>query len=404
MPSRRRFLGTVTAAGAAIPAAAQSTAPAKDKLGVGLIGCGNRGSHLASVVRSLAGEGASADVVAVCDIYQPRRDRAAARFGVTGYANAGDLLRDPKVNGVIIATPDRVHVYNALEATRAGKDVYCEKPLTHWKQFDQMKALVREVRARRNVFQVGAQWVTDPVWLRAADAVRKGAIGKPTHAQCGYFRLGDGGERGMPVEDPNARPGSGLNWDAFQADAPQRPFSVSRFFQWRMYMDYSGGPSTDLYPHPMTRLFKVLGVGLPSKVVAAGGRYVYNGERDVPDTFDLLIEYPEKLTVAVLGTITNATGVDTVIRGTEGTLTFADGGFEIEPATGTGKNRMRTTLVTQERDHIRNFLDCMKERKTPNCDIELAYRVQVPLIMSMLSFMEGKMAHFDAGTETIRLS
>jgi predicted dehydrogenase len=405
MSSRRRFLAGAAGAGAAaLPAPQERAAPAKGKLGVGLIGCGTRGTHLATVARSLAQEGAPADIIAVCDIYKPRRQRAEQRFGVPGYASAGELLRDPKVQGVIVATPDRVHVFNALEATRSGKDVYCEKPLTHWKQFDNLKELVKEVRARKNVFQVGAQWVTDPVWLRAAEAVRKGAIGRPTHAQCGYFRRGDGGERGMPIDDPNAKPGPDLNWDAFQADAPQHEFTIPRYFQWRMFMDYSGGPSTDLYPHAMTRLFKVLGVNMPSKVVAVGGKYVYNGERDVPDTFDLLIEYPEKLTVAVLGTITNASGINTIVRGTEGTLTFEDGGFRIEPASGSKLGRMGVSLVTQERDHMLNFLECMQNRNTPNCDVELAYRVQVPLIMSMLSFTEGKVALFDAATETIRMA
>ena len=403
MSSRRRFLGGLAATGTAL-GVSSAAAPAKDKLGIGLVGCGGRGSHLASVVRGRANEGQQADIVAVCDIYQPRRARAAERFGAKGYATLAEMLRDPKVQGVIVATPDRVHVYNALEATRAGKDLYCEKPLTHWKQFDKLKELVREVRARKNVVQVGAQWVSDPIWLRAAEVVRQGGIGRPTHAQCGYFRFGDGGERGMPVEDPNASPGPGLNWDAFQADAPQRPFSVSRFFQWRMYMDYSGGPSTDLYPHPMTRLFKVLGVNFPARVVAVGGKYVYDGERDVPDTFDLLIEYPEKLTVAVLGTITNATGVDTIVRGTEGTLTFKDGGFQVEPGPGSKKNRAGMSLVTQEHDHMKNFLQCMESRKTPNCDIELAYRVQIPLIMSMMSFTEGRVAYFDAASETIRMA
>ncbi len=400
MSSRRQFIGGIGAAGAGLRTA---RAAVETKRGIGLIGCGTRGTHLADVVRSLAEEGEPADIVAVCDIYQPRRERAARRFGAKAYANVSEMLRDPRVEGVIVATPDRVHVFNSLEATRAGKSIYCEKPITHWKQFDKLKELVREVRARKNVVQVGAQWVTDPVWLRAADMVRKGAIGRPTHAQCGYFRFGDGGERGMPVEDPNASPGPALNWDAFQADAPQRPFSVSRYFQWRMYMDYSGGPSTDLYPHPMTRLFKVLGVNFPSKVVAVGGKYVYNGERDVPDTFDLLIEYPEKLTVAVLGTITNQTGLDTIVRGTEGTLTFKDGGFLIEPGPGSPRRRASASLVTQERDHIRNFLECMRTREKPNCDIELAYRVQIPLIMSMMSLTEGKVAYFDAATETIRM-
>lgn len=403
MPTRRRFLRGLAATGAAAAPVSASAQTTGEKLGIGLIGCGGRGAYLASVVQALSAEGEPAEIVAVCDIYRPRRERVAQKFSAKAYARVSELVADPRVQGVIIATPDRAHVYNALEATRAGKDIYCEKPLTHWQQFEPLKELVREVRARKNIFQVGAQWVSDPLWLRAADMVRQGAIGRITHAQSGYFRFGDSGERGMPVEDPNLTVGPDLDWDVFQADAPQRPFSVSRFFQWRMYMDYSGGPSTDLYPHPMTRLFKVLGVGLPHKVVAVGGRYVYNGERDVPDTFDLLIEYPEKLTVAILGTITNATGIDTIIRGTEGTIKFADGGFEIEPPPNSSRGRRSIGLLNADREHMRNFLQSMRTRKPPNCDIELGYRVQVPLIMSMLSYVHGKVAYFDAATESIRL-
>ena len=401
MSSRRRFLGALGAAGAA-SASVPSTAN-KERIGMGLIGCGGRGSFLGQVVRQLSQEGEAVDLVAVCDIYQPRRERAAQRLSAKPYRTSSELLEDPRVDAVIVATPDRLHVYHSLEAVRAGKDVYCEKPLTHWKQFDKLKELVREVRQRRNVFQVGAQWVSDPVWLRAAEMVQKGAIGRPVHAQCGYFRFGDGGERGMPVEDPNLRPGASLNWDAFQADAPQRPFSVSRFFQWRMYMDYSGGPSTDLYPHPMTRLFRVLGVNFPKRVVAVGGKYVYNGERDVPDTFDLLIEYPEGLTVAVLGTICNEYGLDTVIRGTEGTLTFEKSGVLIQPQSGAPKRRQAVTLQRYEHDHMRNLLECIRTRQKPNGDLELGYRVQVPLIMAMRSFVEGKVAWFDASTESIEV-
>lgn len=404
MSSRRRFLNTLGVAASAPSAAAagQARAP-KEKLGVGLIGCGGRGSHLGRVAKELGEEGEPAQVVAVCDLYDARRERAAQRLGAKGYRTATELLQDPRVDAVIVATPDRAHVFNALEAVRAGKSVYCEKPLTHWRQFDKLKELVREVRQRKSIFQVGAQWVTDPTWLRAAEMVRKGAIGKIMHAQTGYFRHGDGGERGMPVEDPNLTPGPSLNWDAFQMDAPQRPFKVSRYFQWRMYMDYSGGPSTDLYPHPMTRLFKILNVNFPKRVVAVGGKYIYNGERDVPDTFDLLIEYPEGMTVAVLGTLGNAHPIDTVVRGTEGTLTFGDSGFTIDPEPGVNKRRQQVMVIRHEYDHMRNFLTCARTGQTPNCDIELGYRVQVPLIMSMLAYVEGKVAYFDAATETIRL-
>lgn len=404
MSSRRGFLGGLAGSAAAAGAPAIQPRPAGSLLGIGLIGSGTRGTHLAGVVRSLAQtQGEAVDVVAVCDVYQPRRDRAAARFSAKPYSRPSELLADPRVDAVIVATPDRSHAYNAVEAVRSGKDVYCEKPLTHWQQFDQLKQLVREVRERRAVFQIGAQWVSDPVWLRAADLVRQGAIGTPVHAQCGYFRHGDGGEAGMPIDDPNARPGPGLNWDAWQADAPQRPFTVQRLFQWRLFMDYSGGPSTDLYPHPMTRLFKVLGAKLPRRVVALGGKYFYDNGRDVPDTFDLLIEYPEKLTVAVLGTLCNEYGVDTVVRGTEGALTFAQGGFTITPQQSSAKRRISGGADRTELDHMRNFLDCVRTRKTPNGDIELGYRVQVPLIMAMRSYVEGKVAYFDAETETIRM-
>jgi len=371
---------------------------------VGLIGCGSRGSYLGQVLKELREAGENADMVAVCDVYQPRLERASTRLQAQAYKDTWELLRDPEVDAVIIATPDRVHVYNALEAVRAGKDVFCEKPLTHWAQFDQLKELVREVRRHKTVFQVGTQWVSDPIWERGADLIRKGRIGKPVHAQTGYFRHGDQGERGMRIDDPNATPGPELDWEAFQADAPKRPFSVSRFFQWRMYLDYSGGPVTDLYPHPLARVLRALDPGLPKKVVAVGGRYCYNHERDVPDTFDLLIEYPQGLTVAVLGTIVNNTGLETVIRGTEGTITFTGkDGLAVEPQPGVQRGSTGISSRRYDADHQRSWLQAIRTRGKPCADLELGYITQVPLMMGMLSFVNNKVAVFDAATEEIHL-
>ncbi len=403
--ARRDFLLTLGALPAAGVAAQGVQAADKKPLGVGLIGCGNRGSYLAATAAQIGERAEPASVVAVCDIYQPRLERAGARFKAKEYASSRDLVKDPRVNAVIVATPDRLHVEHALEAVRAGKDVYCEKPLSHWDQFDKLKELVKEVRQRKAVFQVGAQWVSDPIWARAAELIQKGSIGKVVHAQTGYFRHGDSGERGMKVDDPNARAGVGLDWEAFQADAPNRPFSVSRFFQWRMYMDYSGGPVTDLYPHPLTRLLKALSAGLPKKVVALGGKYFYNGERDVPDTFDMLIEYPEGMTVSLLGTIVNDTSIDTVIRGSEGTVTFTgDARLAFSPQPDSKGIRRSLTTDRTGQDHMRNFLECVRTRAKTHCDIELGYAVQVPLIMGMRSFLEGKVAWFDAEREEIRTS
>jgi len=94
------------------------------------------------------------------------------------------------------------------------------------------------------------------------------------------------------IDDPNAKPGPDLNWEAFLGDMPKRPFDVSRFFRWRMYEDYAGGPSTDLFPHSLTPVLYILGVKMPSMVVATGGKYRYQ-EREIPDTFNTLIDYPE---------------------------------------------------------------------------------------------------------------
>ncbi|MEK7406246.1 MAG: Gfo/Idh/MocA family oxidoreductase [Acidobacteriota bacterium] len=402
---RRQFL-TSFAAGASLSTGQPEIAARARPIGVGLIGCGGRGSHLAQTTRQLKEMGGPAGIVAVCDIYQPRLERAATRFSARSYKESRDLVRDPNVDAVIVGTPDRLHVHHALEAVRAGKDVYCEKPLTHWAQFDKLKELVHEVRRRKVVFQVGTQWCSDPIWERAAEQIRKGAIGKPVHAQTGYFRQGDSGERGMPIDDPNAQAGRGLDWDAFQSDAPRRSFSVSRFFQWRMYADYSGGPVTDLYPHPLSRVLKALGVTFPKRVVAVGGRYQFNGERDVPDTFDLLIEYPQGLTVAVLGTICNSTMIDTVIRGTEATITLSESaGLAIEPQPNAQRRRAQISSARNyEQDHLRNFFECIRTRAKPYADIELGYATQLPLIMAMMSHLEGKTAWFDADQERIRMS
>ena len=403
---RRQFLQTLSAGAAASPvAAAQATGEASSKpIRFGLIGCGGRGTYLGTNVKQLKEQGDATDLVAVCDIYQPRLERASTRFKAKEYKTSKELVASSDIDAVIIATPDRLHVHHALEAIRAGKDVYCEKPLTHWAQFDLLKQLVREARQHKTVFQVGAQWVSDPIWDRAGEMIGKGSIGKLIHAQTGYFRQGDGGERGMPIDDPNAKAGVGLDWDAFQADAPKHPFSVSRFFRWRMYSDYSGGPVTDVYPHPLTRLLRALGVGMPKKVVAVGGRWAFNGEREVPDTFDLLIEYPQGLSVAVLGTFANDTDIDTVIRGTEGTFKLNEGGLSFAPQQGIQRNRATLSSQRYEQQHFRDQIQAIRTRQQPRANLELGYAVQTALIMAMRSHLEGKAAHFDAATEEIRMS
>jgi predicted dehydrogenase len=242
--------------------------------------------------------------------------------------------------------------------------------------------------------------------------VQDGAIGQPIHAECGYFRVGDWGERGMPIDDPDVKPGPDLNWEAFLGDSPKRPFDVSRFFRWRMYEDYSGGPVTDLFPHSLTPVTSILGVKMPGVAVATGGKFRYE-EREVPDTFNMLIDYPEKITVAVLGTQGNdynatggrgAGGRIPVIRGWEGTLTVLDEEIVLTYIQE-AKKEPETFPIEQREDmqgHYRNFIECCRSRsQETNSPADLAYYTQTALLMGMASLRSGKAARFDAVKEEI---
>jgi predicted dehydrogenase len=410
---RRQFLGAagVAALGNRV-LAGQPKAEARKPLRVGLIGVGARGTFQGTNVQQIAKDGDPVELAAVCDIYQPRLERAETRFKAKGHATSEALLKDSSLDAVVIATPDRHHVPMMLAAIRAGKDVYCEKPVCHWSQFNELKALVHENRRQKRIIQIGTQFVADTVWEKAAEKLRSGAIGKVVHAQTSYFRRGDQGERGMKIDDPNAKPGVGLDWNAFEGDAPRRDFTVSRFFQWRLYLDYSGGPLTDTYPHSLSPLIKALQPGMPKKVVAVGGRYFFEGGRDVPDTFDLLIQYPQDLSVAVLGTFINATPIDTVVRGSEGTMIKKVELMEFEPAVKDGNREEIRCDFAAEREghaglsaaHVKNWLDCVRTRQEPRANLELAWTVQVPILMAMQSHMHNKVALFDAEGEEIRLA
>jgi len=376
---------------------------------------GRSNAHLRAV-HWLKNHGKEAvDVVAVCDVYRPRMQRAAKAYNAKGYTDHRRLLEDANVDLVCIATPDHHHGYQTIDAVEAGKDVYCEKPFVHWRQFDlAMRAAAAAKKAGR-VFQLGTQGMSDAAWHQAKKLIADGLIGRCIHAECGYFRVGDWGERGMPIDDRNAKPGEELNWEAFLGDAPKRPFDVSRFFRWRMYADYAGGPVTDLFPHSLTPVVDMLGVTFPSVAVATGGKFRYS-QREVPDTFNMLIDYPQKITIAVLGTQGNShPGMAQrgsgqrcpVLRGWEGTLTFEGNHIVFTPANPRKRKPQRLAIAGGENvvDHWKNLLACCRSRKQRTFSpIDLACHVQAALNMAMLSLRSGKAARFDAAKGRIVLS
>jgi predicted dehydrogenase len=411
--TRRTFLQASAGAAAtsatisgALPASAQG---ANEKTGVGFIGVGGRGGSHVKTVQKLIEEGEKLAIVAVCDAYGPRLKDAARKTGGKAYRKHLELLADPNVDVVCIASPDRLHVPQALDAIRAGKDVYCEKPMGHWSQFELSKQFYKETQRLKRVVQVGNQGNSSAAWKKAGELIRGGAIGRPQHVQAGYYRLGDWGER-MPIPDPNAKPGPDLDWVAFLGDAPKVPFSVERFFSWRAFLDYAGGPCTDLFPHVFTPFVSMLGLAFPSRVVSSGGIFKYDGYfREVPDTFNMCLDYPEKLSITLVCTLANDYQSEPAIRGDEGTITLQDPAWEtgFTSVTLYPRKGERRVIPGEKPDstleHWKNFLHCVHTREKPVSDVEFGYHVQTALNMALVGFLKEKVARFDREKEEIVL-
>lgn len=402
--SRRGFLKATAAATAigvfrpTFTIAEEGTKGANRRIGVGFIGVGNRCQEHIDIVNSLKTQG-ECEPVAVCDVYAPRARAAAEKTGGTIYRNFRELLADPRVDVVCIATPDRHHAHQAIEAVRAGKDVYCEKPLTHWSQFALAKQLEDEAENRKRIVQVGTQFVADDAYAIVRKLITDGMVGKIVHAQAGYFRNNDWGER-MPIPDPNAHPGPELDWEQFLGDAPKVDYSVSRFFQWRMYWDYAGGPATDLLVHTFTPIACILNLDFPERVMGGGGTFQY--QREVPDQCNILIDYTDGPSVALMNSLSNHVGTKHVLRGTDGVIEFHAGdrvspGIRVVPF---NQNERKEILIPWQGmgDTAKmwsNFLHCVRTRETPYCPVSLGMRVQAPLLMGVLSHREGKVVRFD---------
>lgn len=413
--NRREFIRAGTQAAAILGAAAAfpyvsraKVIGANDRIGVGFIGVGGRGNTHLAIVQRLIKAGEPLQVVAINDAFRYRLEEAAKPTGAKTFRKHFELLADPGVDVVCVATPDRLHVPIALDAIRAGKDVYCEKPMGHWSQFDLCRQFAEETVRLKRIVQVGNQGNSSPAWGKVRDLVQKGVIGRLQHVQAGYYRRGDWGER-MPIPDPDAKPGPELDWEAFLGDAPKVPFTVQRFFSWRKYLDYAGGPCTDLFPHVFTPFVSALGLNYPSLAVASGGIFKYTTyDREVPDTFNMCVDYPEKVSAVLVCTLTNDYVTEPAIRGDEGTLTLQnaggwEGGFDsITLIPAKGKPETVPGLKTEATPlHWKNFLSCVRTREKPVSDVEFALKVQAALNMSMLSFLNRKVIQFDAAQRQI---
>ena len=319
---------------AAAAAAATPFSPG-DRVQIGFIGCGARAHEL---MRHLMDAGGGAEIVAVTDAYQGRVERALQRVKGRARAAAGykEILADRSIDAVVVASPDHWHRQMVLEALDAGKDVYCEKPLTF--RSPEGVEIVNAARKAGRIVQVGSQGVSSQVQQKAKEWIRAGRLGKITLIRAAYNRNTASGAWIYPIP-PDASQQT-VDWESFLGPAPKRQFSLERFFRWRCYQDYSGGIATDLFVHLCTTIHFLMDAKAPARVLAMGQLYRWKESRDVPDTLNAVLEYQEGFTVNLSSTFNNQMSAEGSfqILGTEGSISLG-GDLAFHPETALEDNR-----------------------------------------------------------------
>lgn len=391
LPSRRRFLqsaATLTAAPFLLPARVWGAdTPPSEKIALGFIGIGTQGRGLMNGFLNRD----DVQVVAVCDCDRTRRDNgrriveefyANRDFGSAGgcfaFTDFRDVLNRPDVDAVVIATPDHWHAVIGIAAAEAKKDVYCEKPLTQ--SIHEARSLVRAVRRNNRVFQTGSQQRSSPEFLKACELVRNGALGRIQEVRVAIG--GPGVWCGLPAEESEP----GLDWNLWLGPAPYRkyhselsPRGVHKTFpNWRRYREYGGGMVTDWGAHH----FDICQWGLgmddsgPFEVIPASAPGAQSGVQLI---------YPNGAIVH------HDAGNGVTFLGSNGRIFVNRGKFESDPAdladyvSGTLKEKLYVS-----NDHKGDWLECIRRRKRPICDVEIGARSVTVCHLVNLAYWHGQ--------------
>lgn len=392
--TRRDFVG---AAGGVTLAAARSAAQvagAGERLRIGVIGCGGMGNeHLKALVKMR--ESDNCEIVAVCDLFDKRAAQAAQLTGARAYRDYRQVLDLKEVDYVLIAVTEHWHYRIAMDAASAGKHIYCEKPMTQTSE--QAKRLVARVGETGVKLQVGVQGMSDDSYETANRFVKDGTLGKVVVAEIDYSRnhLDD---IWMYDIDPDARPGVNLDWKTWLGPAPKRPWDPERYFRWRRYWDYSAGIASDLFIHRVTRIIKALGLTFPERGMAGGGHWYFK-KAEVPDTFNIMLDYPDGPTVLLVSSLANDTAVEHVLRGHKATLRFTRTGFVIEPQRLFAKEvkpfEHKKTGAENIELHHRNLMAAIRKNEPLKCDHMLGYYGVVACEMGVLAFRRQRYMRWD---------
>jgi len=461
--NRRDFLKTTAVGATALSltaASAKRVLGANERIGVAFVGTGGRCQEHIGIITNFQKENKGAAAVAVCDVWDGheevketvgkdgKKHKEEYRQGLYPSAKRCGLDRDDKqhvtkdyrrildlkeVDVVCVATPDHWHAKVSIDAAAAGKDVYCEKPMT--KTIDEAHAVVDAMNKHNRVMTVGVQSMADPTWRKANELIRDGKIGHVCQAQTSYYRNYIGGQWRYYKLWKNMNPTT-VDWDMFLGNqfsvfpdvplAPKMDFDRAIFGQWRCYWPFGGGMFTDLFVHQTTHMIGAMGVRYPARVVGGGGVYLEYDERDVPDVATIIADYNEGCQLIVTATMINDHPIEEVIRGRLATIRFdskntgkktKEGkdikvfGYEILPQgmkSGPGIPKrlenmkgefVRCGLLSTQNDTEvlwTHFLDCVRSRNRETlCPPELGAAAFTTVNMGVQSYRNGNVLYWD---------
>ena len=384
--SRRTFLGAL-GAGLAAPAIVRSGAietgvhpSASDRVGVGFIGVGGMGSgHLRRYVKS-----ASHPAVAVCDVDTSKRDAAAKRVGphCGKHNDYRDLLDRKDVDAVVIATPDHWHALTAIHACEAGKDVYCEKPLSL--TVVQARKMVDAARRYGRVFQTGSQQRSGSEFLKACELVRNGRIGKVHTVYVSVWGSS------IPCYLPAEKVPPGLDWETWIGPAAWKPYNAGLHpARWRRYREFSGGTMTDWGAHHLD-------------VAQWGLGKEHSGPVEVlpPEPGKEFVTYIYEEGVKVRCGKVGVNGIQFV--GPGGKITVNRGHFHAEPQEVASEPLSSSAVrLYKSPGHHQDWWNCMRTRRRPVADVEIGARSVTVCHLGNIAIWLGRKLRWDAAAEKI---
>src|SRR3989441_7989772 len=393
---RRRFLGSSLTASAGLLArprlASARPLGANDRIRVGVIGTGARARGLMRQLKDLPG----AQMVAVSDVYEPRMLEAGeiAGGGPAQHLDYRRILDDKEIDAVLIGAPDHWHKTMTLDALAAGKDVYVEKPVSH--SIEEGEAMVRAVEASRQVVQTGTQQRSWEHFILGKQIVDSGKLGRVTFVQTYWYQLATG--RGLPEIDT-----SKLDWKRWLGSAPDQPFVAERFLRWRHFKDFGGGMLTDLLTHWIDVVHWYLGVTTPQSAVTTAHNYLMK-TWEWPDAATANLEYPKDFLVTHTGTYgcsIDDCGLE--FRGDQATLKVDRERllvFNEESRRSGWRNTPEPEIAVRSQGdgsvaHLRNWLDCIRSRKTPNASMRVGHEAVRAAHIANAAIAAGARGRFD---------